>query len=113
MSLPVYSRAHLSRTVALVVAPSLTAVSTGVVARGRAADTCGEFFNRSNVAAAPIWIFVPAVTVPAYIVPVSHRRTSATGYSSAGFEAAMAGIDARAHRQPPAARPIERIRKVE
>ena len=29
------------------------------------------------------------------------------------FLAAMAGIDARAHRQPPAARPIERIRKVE
>jgi TRAP-type C4-dicarboxylate transport system substrate-binding protein len=33
MSLPVYSRAHLSRTVALVVALSLTAVSTGADAR--------------------------------------------------------------------------------
>lgn len=38
-----YSRAHLSRTVALVVAPSLTAVSTGALAREfRAADTRSE-----------------------------------------------------------------------
>lgn len=43
MSLPVYSRAQLSRTVALVVALSLTAVSTGVGAREfRAADTQSE-----------------------------------------------------------------------
>ena len=43
MSLPVYSRADLSRTVALVVALSLTAVSTSAVAREfRAADTQGE-----------------------------------------------------------------------
>jgi TRAP-type C4-dicarboxylate transport system substrate-binding protein len=40
MKLPVYSRAHLSRTVALVVALFLTAASTSVVAREfRAADT--------------------------------------------------------------------------
>ena len=45
MSLPVYSRAHLSRTVALVVALSLTAVSTGAVAREiRAADTRSEVY---------------------------------------------------------------------
>jgi TRAP-type C4-dicarboxylate transport system substrate-binding protein len=43
MMLPVYSRADLSRTVALVVALSLTAVSTGAVAREfRAADTQNE-----------------------------------------------------------------------
>nr|WP_249779816.1 TRAP transporter substrate-binding protein [Bradyrhizobium sediminis] len=43
MILPVYSRAELSRTVALVVALSLTAVSTGAVAREfRAADTQSE-----------------------------------------------------------------------
>jgi hypothetical protein len=40
MKLPVYSRADLSRTVALVVAPFLTAVPTSAVAREfRAADT--------------------------------------------------------------------------
>jgi hypothetical protein len=40
MKLPVYSRADLSRTVALVVALFLTAVSTSAVAREfRAADT--------------------------------------------------------------------------
>nr|WP_249779167.1 TRAP transporter substrate-binding protein [Bradyrhizobium sediminis] len=43
MSLPVYSRVDLSRTVALVVALSLTTVSTGAVAREfRAADTQSE-----------------------------------------------------------------------
>nr|WP_249779509.1 TRAP transporter substrate-binding protein [Bradyrhizobium sediminis] len=43
MSLPVYSRADLSRTVAFVVALSLTAVSTSAVAREfRAADTQSE-----------------------------------------------------------------------
>jgi tripartite ATP-independent transporter DctP family solute receptor len=43
MKLPVYSRADLSRTVSLVVALSLTAVSTSAVAREfRAADTQSE-----------------------------------------------------------------------
>jgi tripartite ATP-independent transporter DctP family solute receptor len=43
MSLPVYRRADFSRTVALVVALSLTAVSTSVVAREfRVADTQSE-----------------------------------------------------------------------
>jgi TRAP-type C4-dicarboxylate transport system substrate-binding protein len=43
MKLPVYSRADLSRTAALVVALSLTAVSTSAVAREfRAADTQSE-----------------------------------------------------------------------
>jgi tripartite ATP-independent transporter DctP family solute receptor len=43
MKLPVYSRAELSRTVALVVALSLTAASTSAVAREfRAADTQSE-----------------------------------------------------------------------
>ncbi len=43
MKLPVYSRADLSRTVALVVALSLTAVSTSAAAREfRAADTQSE-----------------------------------------------------------------------
>jgi hypothetical protein len=43
MKLPVYSRAHLSRTVAIVVALFLTAVSTSAVAREfRAADAQSE-----------------------------------------------------------------------
>ena len=43
MKLSVYSRAHLSRTVAIVVALFLTAVSTSAVAREfRAADTQNE-----------------------------------------------------------------------
>ena len=43
MKLPVYSRAELSRTVALVVALFLTAVSTSAAAREfRAADTQSE-----------------------------------------------------------------------
>ena len=102
MSLPVYSRADLSRTVALVVALSLTAVSTGAVARERAADTQGKELNRSNVAVAPIGIFGPATTLPAGTAPVSHPRTSVKGYSSANAE-----------HDPAAARPIERISKVE
>ena len=54
MSLPVYSRAQLSRTVALVVALSLTAVSTGAGAREfRAADTQSEDY--------------PTVQAPRYI----------------------------------------------
>jgi hypothetical protein len=51
MKLPVYSRADLSWTVALVVALFLTAVSTSAVAREfRAADTRSEDYpNRTKV----------------------------------------------------------------
>jgi hypothetical protein len=51
MKLPVYSRADLSRTVALVVALFLTAVPTSAVAREfRAADTRSEDYpNRTKV----------------------------------------------------------------
>ncbi len=92
MKLPVYSRADLSRIVALVVAPSLAAGSTSAVAREfRIADTrneddptvqalrcmgsliaerCGEQtgagaidLNRTKVAL--VRTFVPAVNVPA------------------------------------------------
>jgi hypothetical protein len=94
----VYSRAGLSRTVTLVVALSLTAVSTGAVARAfDAADTTGEDLNRSNVAVALIGTYVPA-SMLADTAPVSHHRASARGYSSVRFEAAMAGIDAKVPR---------------
>jgi hypothetical protein len=81
----VYSRACLSRTVALVVALFLTAISTSVVAREfRAADTHGEDYptvqalrymgrsgaidlNRTNVAL--IGTFVPMMNVLAMPLP--------------------------------------------
>jgi hypothetical protein len=102
MSLPVYSRACLSRTVTLVVALSLTAVSTGAVARElRAAHPAGEAVDRGHVSAALIGTCVPAVDIVADAAPVSHRQTSGNGYGSARFEAAVAAIDAgdaaRAH----------------
>ena len=93
-----YSRAGLSRTVTLVVAPSLTAVSTGGVARAfDAAGTAGEDLNRSNVAVAPIRTCAPAHML-ADTAPVSHHLTSAKGYSRVRSEAAMAGIDAKVPR---------------
>jgi hypothetical protein len=94
----VYSRACLSRTVALVVALSLTAVSTGAVARAfDAVEPTSEDLNRSNVAVALIGTRVPAAML-ADIAPVSHYRTSAGSGSSVGFEAAMARIHAKAPR---------------
>ncbi|MDB5581900.1 MAG: hypothetical protein JWR80_7076 [Bradyrhizobium sp.] len=93
-----YSRAGLSRTVTLVVALPLTAVSTGGVARAfDAADTTGEDLNRSNVAGALIGTYVPA-HMEADTAPVSHHRTSARGYGSVRFEAALSGIHAKVPR---------------
>jgi hypothetical protein len=51
MKLPVYSRADLSRTVALVVAPCLTAVSTGAVAREFRAATVQALHDMSRTIA--------------------------------------------------------------
>ena len=109
--MPVYSRAGQSPTVASVVAPSLTAVSTGMAARRfRAADAHSEAPDRSNVAVAPIGICMPGINMPDDAAHVSHHRICC---NSVGFEAAMAGIDAKAPRDSTAARLIERIRKVE
>lgn len=106
-----YSRAGLSRTAALVVAPSLTAVSTGAVAREfRAADTMSEVPDRRNVAVALIGTCEPAINVLADATPVPPHRTSC---NSVGFGDAMAGIDAKAQLDTATARPIQRIRKVE
>ena len=90
-----YSRAGLSRTVTLVVALSLTAVSTGAVARAfGAAGATGAVLNRSNVAVALIGTCVPA-NVLADAAPVSHHRTAAKGGSGVRFESALAGIHAK------------------
>jgi hypothetical protein len=48
MKLPVYSRADLSRTVALVVASCLTAISTGAVAREFHAATVQALHDMSR-----------------------------------------------------------------
>jgi hypothetical protein len=107
----VYSRACLSRTAAPVVAPSLTAVWTGAVAREfRAAVIKSDALDRSNVAVALIGSCVPAINAPVDATPVPPHRTSC---SSVGFEAALAEIDPRAQLDAATARPIQRIRKVE
>jgi hypothetical protein len=51
MKLPVYSRADLSRTVALVGAPCLTAVSTGAVTREFCAATLQALHDMSRTIA--------------------------------------------------------------
>jgi hypothetical protein len=51
MKLPVYSRADLSRTVALVVASCLTAISTGAVAREFHAATVQALHDMSRTIA--------------------------------------------------------------
>ena len=114
MSLPVYSRADLSRTVALVVALSWTAFSTGAAAREfRAAEISSEHVNRSNVAVARVGTAIPARHVLVDTASVSHRATSAKDYTGVGFEAAMAGIHAKAQRDSAAVLLVEPIRKME
>jgi accessory colonization factor AcfC len=109
----VYSRAGLSRTVTLVVALSLTAVSTSAVARAfDAADTTGEDLNRSNVAVALIGPCVPA-NVLADAAPVSHHRTAAKVTAASGSSPRWREFTQKMPRGPTMARLIERIRKVE
>jgi hypothetical protein len=114
MSLPVYSRAGHSRTVTLVVAPSLMAVSTGAGAREfRAAGTKGAgALDRGNVAT--IGNEIPGSFDPrGFAGPASCDSGTRPIGSSIRFEAAMVGIHAQAQRDPAAARLIERTRKVE
>jgi TRAP-type C4-dicarboxylate transport system substrate-binding protein len=129
MSLPVYSRAGLSRTVALVVALSLTAVSTGAAAREfRAADTQ---IDDCPIVQAPRYIggMIAENSGGCHQTGVFHSRrlgeeketieqaragaVDLNRSHAARIEAVMAGIDAKAQRGPAAARLIERIRKVE
>ena len=96
-----YSRAGLSRTVALVVALSLTAVSTGAVARICAADTSSAIdLDRSNVARSAGFSAGLNVAMPLRFA----ASIIATQRSSASDRRTHAGA---------AARLIERIRKVE
>lgn len=111
-----YSRAGLSRTVTLVVALSLTAVSTGAVARTLGAagtsDAGAIGLDRSNVAA--IGSDIP-VSLESWRLAGLAFYDSAAGSiaGSVGFESAMAGNHAQAQPDAAAAWLIEQIRKVE
>lgn len=166
-----YSRADLSRTVALVVALSLTAVSTSASAREfRAADTQNEnyptvqapssisrpiaeksgrhepygfvglafydsgarsIYNRvrpvQSLSAEDGTIFREAAIRSSQLMREKWKDleersrlkakdagvTIMTDFDRKPFEGAMAGIYAKAQRDPAAAEPIERIREVE
>ena len=91
-----YSRASLSRTVTRAVALSLTAVSTGAVARALdAADTRSAIdLDRSNDAA--IGSQIPVSLEPWRLAGLAFCDSGASSISSSvRFEAAMAGIHAR------------------
>jgi hypothetical protein len=115
----VFSRAGLSRTVTLVVALSLTAVSTGGVARAfGAADTnsAGAIdLDRSNVAVgSEILLSFELWGWAGLALYDSGAKSGVRSISgNVRFEAAMAGVHAQAQRDPTMARLIERIRKVE
>jgi hypothetical protein len=124
MKLPVYSRADLSRTVALVVALSLTAVSTSASAREfRAADTehtmSPEVLVRSQKAcdsrlAQDRTIFREAAIRSSQFTREKWKGleersrlkandagvTIMTDFDRKPFEAAMEGIYAKAQRDP-------------
>jgi hypothetical protein len=108
----VYSRAELSRTGAIVVAPLLTASSTSAAAREfRAAGTRSEDYP--TVQASQVLVMSQKA---GQSLSAEDRRTfrdAAVLSDRKPFEAAMAGIHATAQREPAAAELIERIRKVE
>jgi TRAP-type C4-dicarboxylate transport system substrate-binding protein len=106
----VYSRANLSRTVAIVVAPFFTAISTRAFAREfRAADFRAAAIKSSHFMRAK-W---------RALEERSHQQANAAGVTIVTdidrkpFEAAMARIYAKAQQDPATAGLIARIRKVE
>ena len=101
--MPVYSRADLSRTVALVVALFLTAATTNAFAREfRTADTQSENYPTARLGDENETIEQTRAGAERYFVgPLSDRAV-----------AAMAPIYAKARRVPAAAELIERIDKV-
>lgn len=111
-----FSRAGLSRTVTLVVALSLTAVSTGAVARTLGAAGTGDAgaigLNRSN--GATVGSDIPVSLEPWRLAGLALNDAAAESIAgSIGFEAAMAGNHTPAQHDAAATRLIERIRKVE
>ena len=124
MSLPVYSRADLSRIPQLVVAPSLPAVTTRAVAwEFRAAGTRSED-DPAVQALRHMGRLIAEPRAGRRQIPVfqSRRRadrrrtpgvTIATDFNREPFGAAMTGIDAKAQCNPAAAEWVELSRKVE
>jgi TRAP-type C4-dicarboxylate transport system substrate-binding protein len=128
----VYGRACLSQTVAILVALFLTAVSTSAVAREfRAADTQSEDYPTVQ-ALRYMGRLVAERSSDRLQIRVFHSHqlgeeketieqtrveaagaTIVTDFDRKPFEAAMAGIYAKAQRDPAAAQLIDRIRKVE
>ena len=113
-----FSRAGLSRTVTLVVALSLTAVSTGVVARafGTADTNSASDLDRSNgatVGSEILLSFEPWGLAGLAFYDSGAKSGVRSISGSFRFEAAMAGNHAQTPRDPTMARLIERIRKVE
>ncbi len=114
--MPVYSRAGLSRTVTLVVALSLTAVSTGGVARAfdAAEPNSAGAIDRDRSNGATIDSEIPLSFGPWRLASLAFYDSGVMAISgNVRFEAAMTGIHAKAQHDPAAARPIEPIRKVE
>jgi TRAP-type C4-dicarboxylate transport system substrate-binding protein len=119
--LPVYSRADISRTMAIVVAPLLTADATRTLARQfRAAEPQSED-DPAVEALRHTGRLVAPRSGGRHQILVFHSRQPGeaagvaivTDFDRKAFEATMAGISAEVGRDPAVAEPIERIRKVE
>ncbi|MDP1869335.1 hypothetical protein [Bradyrhizobium sp.] len=107
------SRAGLSRTLTLVVALSLTAVSTGVVARAFGAADTRSAIDLDCSGGATIGSEIPVSREPWRSAGLAFDDSGTSPFVGVRFEAAIARINAQA--QPDAAPSllIERIRKVE
>jgi hypothetical protein len=123
MSLPVYSRADLSRIPELVVAPALPVATTRTVAcEFRAADTGNE--DDPIVRAQRYMGLIVEPGCGRHQTPVFHPRrragrrktpavTIVADFDREPFEAAMTAIDAMAQRHPATAELTGLSRKVE
>ena len=117
--MPVYSRAEIQRTVAIVVALLLTAVTTNALARGAEPIELPYGQVRTGLATKLIdgasWLMRERWRD---LEERSRRQADAAGamivtdFDRRPFEAAMTAIYAKAQRDPSAAELIERIRKV-
>ena len=116
-----YRRAHLSRTVTFVVALFATVAATSAFAREfRAADTQNEDYPTVQ-ALLYMGSMVAERSGGRYQIKVFHAHQLGeaagvkivTDVDRKPFEAAMAGLYAKAQRDPAVGQLIERIRKVE
>ena len=90
--LPVYNRAGLSRTVTLVVALSLTAVSTGAIARALDAAATNSAIDLDRGNGATIASEIPVSLEPRGLPGLTSYDSAARSIAGSGrFEAAIAG----------------------